>query len=60
MIKLALDFAPGLHGHFLEYVCNRYIFKVPYEKNTVFQSTGACHTINTDSEYQKNKVVRSL
>ena len=57
VIKVALDFAPGLHGHFLEYICNRYIFRVPYTKDTIFQSSGAAHTINTDSEYQKNKVV---
>jgi hypothetical protein len=57
MIKVALDFYPGLHGHFLEYVCNRYIFKVPYNKGQLFQSSGAVHTINTDIEYQKNKIV---
>ena len=56
-MKVALDFAPGLHGHFLEYVCNRYIFKTPYTKDTIFQSSGAVHTINTDAEYKKNKVV---
>jgi len=57
MIKVALDFYPGLHGHFLEYVCNRYIFKVPCNKDQLFQSSGAMHPINTDIEYQKNKIV---
>jgi hypothetical protein len=57
MIKVALDFAPGLHGHFLEYVCNRYIFKVPYSNNNVFQESGSAHPINVDSEYQKHKIV---
>jgi hypothetical protein len=56
-MKVALDFAPGLHGHFLEYVCNRYIFKVPFTKQNIFQSSGACHPINVDSVYQKNKIV---
>jgi hypothetical protein len=57
MIKVALDFAPGLHGHFLEYVCNRYIFKVPYSNNTIFQESGSAHPINIDLEYQKYKIV---
>ena len=57
MIKVVIDFAPGLHGHFLEYVCNRYIFKVGLTKTNIFQSSGALHPINTDIDYQKNKIV---
>lgn len=55
--KVALDFAPGAHGHFLEYVCNRYIFKVPCSNHTIFQTSGSVHPINIDLEYQKHKIV---
>lgn len=56
-MTIAIDFAPGLHGHFLEYVLNRYLFDVKYNLSTVFQSSGAMHTINRDDDYQKNKIV---
>jgi hypothetical protein len=55
--KVALDFAPGLHGHFLEFVLNKYIFDVPFNDDIVFQSSGAFHVINLNREYQLNKVV---
>lgn len=58
--KVALDFAPGLHGHFLEYVLNRYIFQIGISKKSIFQSSGACHPINLDQEYQNNKIVKRL
>jgi len=54
---IIIDFAPGLHGHFLEFVINRYIFDVEYSINSIFQSTGAAHIVNVDPVYQKNKVV---
>ena len=53
---IAIDFAPGLHGHFLEYVINKFIFGVPSETKNIFQSTGAAHCINWDTTYQKNKI----
>jgi hypothetical protein len=53
---IAIDFAPGLHGHFLEYVINKFIFGVPSETDNIFQSTGAAHCINWDTTYQKNKI----
>ena len=53
---MAIDFAPGLHGHFLEYVINRYIFGVTCDVDSIFQSSGAVHAINVDSDYQKNKI----
>lgn len=56
---ILIDFAPGLHGHFLEFVINRYIFDVEYSVDSIFQSTGAAHVINIDPVYQKNKVVNS-
>lgn len=54
---IALDFAPGMHGHFLEYVVNRYIFATPVSVENIFQSSGACHPINLDVKYQKLKAV---
>lgn len=57
MIQVALDFAPGLHGHFLELVLNKYIYGIKFTGNQIFQSTGAVHSINVDKEYQKFKVV---
>ena len=53
---IAIDFAPGLHGHFLEYLINKFIFNVPSEGRSIFQDTGAAHCINWDKTYQKNKV----
>jgi hypothetical protein len=55
--KFVIDFAPGLHGHFLEYVINRYIFKVSATVASIFQSSGACHSINTDTCYQSSKII---
>jgi hypothetical protein len=55
--KVALDFAPGLHGHFLEFILNKYIFDVPFDDNIIFQSSGAFHAINLNREYQLKKVV---
>lgn len=54
---ILIDFAPGLHGHFLEFVINRYIFGVEHSLDSIFQSTGAAHVINVDPVYQKNKIV---
>tara|TARA_R110002126_G_scaffold285827_1_gene437073 strand:+ start:16 stop:852 length:837 start_codon:yes stop_codon:yes gene_type:complete len=56
---ILIDFAPGLHGHFLEFVINRYLFNVEYSIDTIFQTTGAAHLINVDPVYQKNKIVES-
>lgn len=57
MKQYVLDFAPGMHGHFLEYVINRYIFAVNSELKSIFQSSGACHPINTDPVYQSHKII---
>jgi len=56
---ILIDFAPGLHGHFLEFIVNRYIFDVEYCIDSIFQSTGAAHVINVDPVYQQNKIVES-
>lgn len=57
MVRIALDYAPGLHGHFLELVLNKYIYGVPFRSNKIFQSSGAVHAINIDREYQSQKIV---
>lgn len=57
MKQYVIDFAPGLHGHFLEYVINRYVFAVEAQVNSIFQSSGACHPINTDPVYQAHKLI---
>lgn len=57
MIQVALDFAPGLHGHFLELVLNKYIYGVEFSGEDPFQSSGAVHAINVDEHYQQTKVV---
>jgi len=53
---IALDFAPGLHGHFLEYVANRYIYYVNEIKD-LFMSSGAVDRIKTFEDYQESKTV---
>ena len=53
---IALDFAPGLHGHFLEYVINHYIFR-GMKLDNIFQSSGAVDRINVYTEYQNSKAV---
>jgi hypothetical protein len=57
MAHVILDFAPGSHGHFLEYVLNRYVFGVKEVPGSIFQSSGACHPINMDAGYQAAKQV---
>jgi hypothetical protein len=54
---IALDFAPGLHGHFLELVLNKYIYGIPFNSDKIFQSSGAVHAINVNQDYQDQKIV---
>jgi hypothetical protein len=57
---ILLDYSPGTHGHFLEFVINRYIFNVDFSIDSIFQSTtGSAHVINIDKTYQQNRVVIS-
>lgn len=49
---IAIDFSPGSHGHFLDYVINAYIFNLDIKEIDIFQSSGACHVINSDQTYQ--------
>ena len=53
---IALDFATGLHGHFLEYVINHYIFR-GVKLDNIFQSSGAVDRINVYKDYQHSKAV---
>jgi hypothetical protein len=53
---IALDFAPGLHGHFLEYVINHYIYR-GVKLDNIFQSSGAADRINVYKDYQNSKIV---
>jgi hypothetical protein len=46
-----IDFAPGLHGHFLSYVVNQYIFNIGVKPFDIFQSSGAAHLINLNKEF---------
>lgn len=54
--QAAIDFDPGMHGHFLEYICNKYIFNVPVSSSPFFK-TGSAHAINLDVKYQADKQV---
>jgi len=54
---IALDFAPGLHGHFLELVLNKYIYGIPFHSDKIFQSSGAVHAININQDYQDQQIV---
>jgi hypothetical protein len=54
---IALDFASGQHGHFLEFITNKFIYNISSDKQNIFQSSGAAHTINIDHQYQKEKMV---
>ena len=53
---IALDFAPGLHGHFLEYVINHYVVR-GVKLDSIFLSSGAVDRINMYTEYQNSKAV---
>lgn len=55
-MRTAIDFAPGLHGHFLELVVNKYIYGIDFNTIKVFQTSGAVHAININETYQKNKL----
>jgi hypothetical protein len=58
-IMTVIDFAPGTHGHFLEYVVNTYIFNINAPVKNLFQTSGAAHNINAAPEYQAQKMASS-
>lgn len=51
-----IDFHGSTHGHFLEYVTNVWIMKMPQETNSVFTGSGACH--NFSDAYKDNRKVK--
>lgn len=54
MIKI--DFHPGTHGHFLEYVSNIYIMQTLAGSADIFNDiTGSAHCM--DSEYNQNRMI---
>jgi hypothetical protein len=55
---IAIDFAPGLHGHFLEYVVNRYLLKVDANIENIFQFSGATHNIHANEQYVCARVAK--
>jgi len=56
---ISIDFVPGSHGHFLEYVCNKYIMGQSIDFNP-FNSIGASHAKFDNENYNKNKHFRAL
>lgn len=56
-LNALIDFYPGTHGHFLEYVVNTYIYKMP-KVDKVFTDLGTAHGIVSDRHYQLNKQIR--
>jgi hypothetical protein len=58
MYQVAIDFDPGMHGHFLEYICNKYIFNITVSDSPFFK-TGSAHAINLDTNYQNSKQITS-
>ena len=56
---ISIDFVPGSHGHFLEYVCNKYIMGQVVDFDP-FNSIGASHAKFNNENYNKNKHFRAL
>jgi hypothetical protein len=52
---IVIDFAPGQHGHFLDYVVNNFIYNIDAPVENIFQTSGAAHNINNSAEYQARK-----
>ena len=49
-----IDFFGGLHGNFLEFIINAFVFEQKYNlSDTLFTVTGACHNKNNDKDYIK-------
>lgn len=52
-----IDFSPGLHGHFLSYVINQFIFNIGVEPFDIFQTSGAAHLINSNKQFLSRQQV---
>lgn len=59
MNNIFIDFSPALHGQFLEFVVNTYIFRTPNNIENLFFNCGGAHAINLDQVYLQNRVVES-
>jgi len=53
MKDMILDFGPGLHGHFLEYIINKYIYCVDLNEIDIFDDCGASHNPLRDKSINK-------
>ncbi len=51
-----IDYASGQHGHFLEYIINRYMFNIN-PTVSLFDAVGACDGVNLSTEYVKQKKI---
>jgi len=56
---ISIDFVPGSHGHFLEYVCNKYIMGQQIDFDP-FNSAGASHAKFQNEEYNRDKQFSAL
>jgi hypothetical protein len=50
--KIYIDFQPGSHGNYLEFVCNKFLANVNTENDTPFNKFGASHA----KKYLDNKL----
>jgi len=53
-----LDYYSGSHGNFLEYLINRFIFKVPKVEN-IFTKLGTCDILRQMPEYGNARMLQS-
>lgn len=49
--KISIDFQGGMHGHFLEYMCNRFLAGIEIKEGLPFNELGAAH----NKTYKKPK-----
>mgnify|MGYP003633370510 CR=1 FL=1 len=56
---ISIDFVPGSHGHFLEYVCNKYIMGQSIDFNP-FNSIGASHAKFDNENYNTSTSVHYI
>jgi hypothetical protein len=54
---VTIDFSPGMHGHFLSYIINQYIFNIESPTINIFQTSGAAHFINIDQNFLDRRLV---
>jgi hypothetical protein len=52
MKKINIDFQGGMHGHFLEYICNRFLAGIEIKEGLPFNDLGAAH----NKTYLKSKL----